>query len=287
MAGLKITLPGEFTNRALPVLRNDAILTDGSLFLAETMHPAAPWQAGIPGNGYAIPNLADAAALLGPGDHSGRCQINGTPTAGKELIERTGRGGVHMIVSPTASTGTAMLLQFPDSVMAYLANRTPANNFYLSVWGRVTRPAAANGSARAFTSLARYNNGVYGLMLSNVTAQNRPRGADQIGAHSEGEAAAGPMYQAIAGRSNERISLDTYTAPGARTFGTFGFTTPFNVGAGQQSWVFYRAYLEDLTVSGRSWAEVDALDYSLYRRQVITPGGRYYADTFTNPATIA
>lgn len=49
--------------------------------------------------------------------------------------------------------------------------------------------------------------------------------------------------------------------------------------------IFYRFYLEDLTLSGRTWAEVDALDARLFA-SAFAPGGRYYADTFTDPATI-
>lgn len=47
-----------------------------------------------------------------------------------------------------------------------------------------------------------------------------------------------------------------------------------------------RAYVEDLTVSGRTYAEVDAIDHALYTKEVLTPGSRYYGDTFTDPATI-
>jgi hypothetical protein len=41
-----------------------------------------------------------------------------------------------------------------------------------------------------------------------------------------------------------------------------------------------------LTVSGRTYAEVDAIDHALYTREVLTPGGRYYGDTYTDPATL-
>ena len=52
------------------------------------------------------------------------------------------------------------------------------------------------------------------------------------------------------------------------------------------SHIVYRLYLEDLTVSGRSYATVDALSWAEYQKQVLTPGGRYYGDTFTDPATL-
>lgn len=52
------------------------------------------------------------------------------------------------------------------------------------------------------------------------------------------------------------------------------------------SWAFYRSYLEDLSVSGRSYSEVAAIDSVEYAR-AFAVGGRYGADTYTDPATIA
>lgn len=74
--------------------------------------------------------------------------------------------------------------------------------------------------------------------------------------------------------------------------GTTG-TGVFNAGAASTttkdtapSHILYRLYLEDLTVSGRSHADVAAIDHALYTEEVLTDGGRYYADTFTDPATL-
>ncbi|MCB4842518.1 hypothetical protein LHV18_18025, partial [Providencia rettgeri] len=50
------------------------------------------------------------------------------------------------------------------------------------------------------------------------------------------------------------------------------------------AWIFYRAYIEDLTVSGRTWDEVNAIDKAMYEKEVISVGGRYFGDTFTAPA---
>jgi hypothetical protein len=55
----------------------------------------------------------------------------------------------------------------------------------------------------------------------------------------------------------------------------------------QPSMVFYRVYMENLTISRRTHAQIDALDYALYQKEVLTPGGRFYGDTFTNPSTLA
>ena len=43
--------------------------------------------------------------------------------------------------------------------------------------------------------------------------------------------------------------------------------------------------IEDLTVSGRTYAEVDALDYALYQA-AFAADGRYHGDTNTDPSTL-
>lgn len=52
------------------------------------------------------------------------------------------------------------------------------------------------------------------------------------------------------------------------------------------SWVVYSWHMCDLTVAGLTYAQADAIDLAEYTKQVLTPGGRYYGDTNTDPATI-
>lgn len=54
---------------------------------------------------------------------------------------------------------------------------------------------------------------------------------------------------------------------------------------GLASFVFYRTYLEDLTASGRTYAEVDAIEFAEYQK-AFGAGGRYADDTFTDPAML-
>jgi hypothetical protein len=65
-----------------------------------------------------------------------------------------------------------------------------------------------------------------------------------------------------------------------------GNLTSANSTDGSESRIFYGFYLEDLTVSGRTYQDVDALDLQAYNIAFGT-GGRYYNDTYTDPATIA
>ena len=55
---------------------------------------------------------------------------------------------------------------------------------------------------------------------------------------------------------------------------------------GKPSRAVYRMYIEDLTVSGRTYAQVDAIDYAQFTKDVLTVGGRYYGDTYTDPTTL-
>lgn len=51
------------------------------------------------------------------------------------------------------------------------------------------------------------------------------------------------------------------------------------------SHVVYRYYLEDLTISGRTYAQVDAIDQRLYAAKISTPGGAYFGDTPSAPGS--
>ncbi|MBD7153500.1 hypothetical protein HPO45_27130, partial [Klebsiella pneumoniae] len=52
------------------------------------------------------------------------------------------------------------------------------------------------------------------------------------------------------------------------------------------SFIFYRFYMEDLTVSGRSYATVDALDQALFDEAFYSSTGRYRNDHFSAPNVI-
>jgi hypothetical protein len=58
------------------------------------------------------------------------------------------------------------------------------------------------------------------------------------------------------------------------------YSTAMGGSTAAPSFILYRFYLEDLTVSGRSYAEVDAIDYALWQTD-FGAGGRFAGDTFT------
>ncbi|WP_171495393.1 hypothetical protein, partial [Acinetobacter soli] len=51
------------------------------------------------------------------------------------------------------------------------------------------------------------------------------------------------------------------------------------------SLIIYRIYIEDLNASGRTFAEVKAIDDAEFEK-AFAVGGRFYGDTWSDPATI-
>lgn len=49
--------------------------------------------------------------------------------------------------------------------------------------------------------------------------------------------------------------------------------------------MIYRVYIEDLTVSGRTYAQVDSIDFALWQA-AFAAGGKFYGDTYTDPSTL-
>lgn len=286
--GRKLVLTGtKITDLTAPrLITVDPLESSGSLLLMETSHPAGAWAPGVPANGATLPNLfaSTASSLLGSTE-SGTISVGGW-TGGRGIIERSAKGGLHAAVSPTlATTADFARLRYPAPLRAYiLANQS--HRFYFSSWTRTTR-AASDPAVRLVAIVA--NSGQMGANYLYYTRADIPQpGTSEV---RRGTNVTGPRYDA------QSVAAWTGTPPAASEVGMTAEVVP----AGYSGFayddtrtratggaVFYRHYVEDLTVSGRSAAEVDALDHALYRREVLEAGGRYYGDTTpTNATTIA
>lgn len=276
--GSKTVLSSTFTDTSLPVIRNDALLSKGSLFLFDPSHSMGGFEGAVAG--AVVPNIAwkEASALM-PGETQeslgGRVFHN--LAVGEIMVERTPKKGVHIINSLTKQTADRNWHVQPSSkIAAYMAANGPTHKFYVSLWLQRTR----RGVGPAGSSFHLFNNP-----------------GNMFIAPSEG-------LNGI-GRLNYRATDDNGGAVPHHRFtntdinGVTGVPTTFQLGSGmlssytgatyqnkQNSIILYRAYIEDLTVSGRTYAEVDALDYALYQA-AFSAGGRYFGDTFTSPDTLA
>jgi hypothetical protein len=284
MAGRRITLTGvTLSDASAPKLAaTDPIEAAGSLLLIDPMHPALAWASGVPASGSTVTNLL--AAMLGVDDPTYVVTGGfGNGTNGK--VERSTRGGLHGIVSQAQTLGntTGARIVPGASLSAYIFSH-PTHSYYLSVWDRLTRAAPSDATVRL--DYATHNTVTRGIAHAAANQWYGPAIAarDQLGND------VGPRFGYAVGSATvlTTTSVTTGALPawGAPTL-TFNAANIATVNNTFPSFILYRVYLEDLTVSGRSWQEVAETDDVLFAREVLTTGGRYYGDTVpTDPATI-
>ena len=297
--GRKLVLTGTtLTDLTAPKLAEvDPLESSGSLLLVDPMHPAQKWAAGLPV--ATVPNLlaGKAQALIGTSLSVDPLFQTAGMTGTQGLLERSGKGGLHAIYSNTHATNTSVnaschaTLNLPQVVRDYLAANY-SHEIFISVWSYLTRPAPAGQQPNAVSILGRVTSitANYKLLVSqqgsDATVGNTGRrSAPFIGA------SVGPKLNNVARATYSGIapvngnSSETQAYPW--TVGNNGVMNSYlSAKQGVSSQILHRVYMEDLTASGRSYSAVDALDMEQYTKHVLTPGGRYYGDTFTDPATI-
>lgn len=300
MTGLVLNLPSAFTDTTLPKIQPDPVMPQaGALWLMERAHPAdtAPFALPAVAQSAAVTNLAwkQAMEALGQGSQTSLAGTfslgSGAQGSGLAKTEMTARGGVHQITSQASDPGSQANGRFllPTALREFLyAN--PTHKIFLSVWGRITRPYVTTTNAQ--TAWAEFVSTTSGT--SNLRAILRTPSTN--GVNASGNAGRAIPNAVGPGLANAMTDGWLGTAPSAASglranVGVLGVGELYNYTApirqSHASRVIYRVYGEDLTLSGRTYAQVDALDQAEYTKQVLTAGGRYYGDTFTDPATIA
>jgi hypothetical protein len=296
--GRKLVLTGtKLTNLAAPKLATiDSILPEaGALLFLDPSHPYQPWgtwdlNSTSPFN---VPNLAyDQAKLMVP---TGTAATLGASYQKNSVfkndslsskVERTVKGGLHVTYSQTVGDTTVnenIGLMAGSAINPYLlANK--AHSFYFAKWGRITRGALAFDAGTEPHMTTNGNSALPIFYTRPATSGDTqyPTNATRLNHYGEG-------VTNTAGKGNTPIFQDLQVSdmnalaanPALMPVNLSKQGGPNNLKAG--SMVFYGFYLEDLTVSGRSYATVDALLKAKYEKDVKTAGGRYYADTFTAP----
>lgn len=273
MAGQKIVLSGvTFTDNTLPVLRADGILSAGSLFLFDLGHSQGK-VTGMPITGTPIPNVAfaEAAAILGSGSSATLAgSFLNNAQAADALFERTSKLGIQGIYSQINNSNTSRGAQInvATPIRDYMiANKT--HLFYISVWARRTRAAIATG--HRFMEIG--GGGTYLGFLAASGATSKVAGTSKI------VGGINTVANRLAAMTAQAGSADTVSAvASAMTFGNIGSGSA--LGNQCPSDIFYRGYCEDLTVSGRTFAQVEALDEALWTAAFAT-GGKFNNDTYT------
>lgn len=286
------TIPIGFANPQLPVLYAESLLTAGSLVLNDPTHPWGGWSDAAYAGSAAVPNHAwqQAAAVVGGGSASSLASasvIEGGATS--RLIEKTGRGGFHVGWKPSATISAQRVKVSPAAAIgAWIAAHANDHQFYACLSMRITKNA---GTTPRNNFGGAMKNDSQSLWTFDTTGDLPPSG----NAHRLFANRVGTADDSVDGVVFRSLGLSGIYS----TFGTWGgtFDTVAQFASGRNSsWTagaqpapssaLYFAYLEDLTVSGRTAAAVDAI--AVARHQALfTAGGRYAGDTFTDPATIA
>ena len=293
--GRKLVLTGTtLTDPDAPRLTNDPILpNEGALLLLDPTHPAEEWASGVPAHNDLFPNIAyqqakelvpagteetlGARFVIGPDFSSGD---------GSVLLERTGNGGLHTIFS-RVNLGTAnqyIYVLGGADIDAYVA-ANKAHSWYTAVWGLITRPVLTIPSG-GWPHSRVDQTGKIALFYTRPGSGTLylPNDSTRIGGVNEGANTTTPntpFFQDIGVTTGAAATTLTNRAwMQNRSFAGVG-----NYEAAP-SMIFYGFYVEDLTVSGRTYAEVNALVQAKYTADVKTSGGRYYGDTYTAPATL-
>lgn len=268
------TLPVAFagTNVAeLPEYKLDPMIYAGSMFLIE---PATTWTAGIPENGSTVTNLAADKLEARGFDPTLTWYVDAAFSGSAGKLERTTKGGIHGINSKTVpvANGIGAGVEFPAWFAQYILDN-PTHEFAWSAWTNLTRTYGGSGtqvvtqmSAGAATNLGLDDVPYMGYLSSAVLGNNRLKKS---------------AVPNVAG-----MTAADFSANKRQAF-AFGRRAGFNNSiASLGSYIVYRLAVEDLTVSGRSFATFDAQDLAEHTK-AFGSGGRYYADTYTDPATIA
>jgi hypothetical protein len=157
----------------------------------------------------------------------------------------------------------------------------------MSVWGQTTRLPASGGAVDPNLISTSSSTANYLLQLANYGTSPSSGGAFGGSRIVPAVAGLGDLFQNIAVNGwtgalpAAAANVQSYIG-GAGALGPWASQFTNKMG----SWIFYRLYMEDLTASGRTWAQVDAVDKALYD-SARGPGGRYNSDTFTAPGSFA
>lgn len=285
MDGLRIIVDGlSLPEDALQLPTIDAINPSGvgALLLIDPAHPLTPWSVGIPAT---VPNLfadvLDTGAIC-------TLTVGGDINDGvKGKVERTTRGALHVIVSKaeTLAAGDGVKIVPPADLVTYI-NANDDHDYYIEVWRRVTRATGADDSQYLNLSGAYANGDGLGSVHSSFW-----QGSFELGAVADVPSRTVGAYCTYKGQSGVGSPIGTWPGEVAVMLAgaapeTINASLIATMNGDWESTVFMRVYIEDLTVSGRTYEEVSATGQALFSAAVLTSGGRYYGDGWTDPDTI-
>lgn len=295
---LQIIVPGANFDTNLPVLNPiDDIVSAGSLFLFDAANPDQEITLptfDVTNTEVVLPNLVkDNAAVLCSADADDCTLMQQTIANNANTIaaELTTAGGIHVATSRANQDSSGpnhykWLAPNNSPISDYLKGVIDDHEIYISMWYRLTRENIAVSAAQAISYWA-VNTSAYGWfgLASGIRGAYDGEGLTYL-----------PRYPfnlqnaSDVGRStllNAKIrgtmgAMDPNLVMNIFTAGNSDAWRGFNENA-SHSGILYRLYIEDLTVSGRTYEEVSALDEALYD-QAFSAGGVYSSDGYSVPS---
>lgn len=285
---LVLTVDTEFNNPDAPYLTlYDPIESrEGSLFL---------WDAGLSSEhsietGTTLENLLQAYQLASDKAFSVAVGSSAAQSA-LSTKQLTSKGGLHFITSQ-AYSGEAYSGEVFSGIRANAALRTYLAdlnnpNFYVSVWSRVTRKAKGQAGKQAPLLSFAQTTSNYLMYLQSVQSRMALTGVstsklDKI-ATSDDVVGVPNYYQGnVTGKSGTGVTASTGLTIGSGHYNPFTVVTSLNEAP---SFILYRVYIEDLSLSGRTYEQVKAIDDAEFDK-AFGVGGRFYGDTWSDPATV-
>jgi len=297
----RISLSDYVTDTAIQPLYDDPGMSAGTLFLFDPGHSKGAF-AGLPANGATVPNVAAsvAAGITGAAESA----LAGAVSYGRDapnalLLERTPKLGIHGLPSQVnqATQFNGWWINLPVAIRDYIFNNVPTHGLYASVWIRKTRdftgsPPAPQSPFHIHSVSAAASNFLF--TMQNITMAPSA-GAQLLGRNIPTPAVGTPVMPAIG------VKDYSGTKPGAATstlaqcgVGVFGAWASLNINKGA-GLVLYRFKIEDLSLTKRTnngvggtlaeeYAAALAKDQADFDA-AFAVGGKFYGDTWTDPAT--
>ena len=284
-----IKIEGKFNNANAPILpKYDAIENKaGSLFL---------WDGGLQSTDLVpdsvFPNLLnDPEFTLAQGKEFNLHKGTNANINDVVRLEKTSKGALHFIVSQLAASidrQSYYAVKANAALNAYLyaLSQASSKKLYVSMWTRITR----NSVAEITGGLAIYSTGNTANMMFQLTSRqsaiyctgnstsklNKP--ASDVSVKDQPNW----FHAEITGNVGTGVSNSSVLTVGGGNYDPwFSVSDP----KGCPSWILERIYIEDLEASGRTMAEVDAIDIAEFNR-AHAAGGRFYGDTWSNPSVL-
>lgn len=216
----------------------------GVLAHIEPAHPKQPWAAGVPSG--SILNLAGPLAEVLTGGPASAFPIADGLTGHGGVVERTGKGGIHFIVSRVADeTGMYWRADTTAAIRQWLSDADKrGRTTFVGAAMRVTR--AGSGTAdqviRLGQSTTTSRAGV--AVGSSVAYGEAAPTTNRLGYGSFNSPGAGVAWIAVNGASS--FVADPFIIAGPITSSHL-HTVP--------SWILYELWVEDCTASGRTWEQ--------------------------------